>query len=85
MFNLKVGDTQCGFKLYHKSYAKKIFFNLREHGYSHDVEIALLLKENLITIIELPIKWIHRDKSRLNIFYDGLTMIIKLLFIKLRY
>jgi len=85
MFDLNVGDTQCGFKLYHKSYAKKIFFNLKEHGYSHDIEIALLLKKNLITIIELPIKWVHRDKSRLNIFYDGLTMIIKLLFIKLRY
>ena len=84
MFDLNL-DTQCGFKLYHKNYAKKIFSKLKEEGYSHDVEIAILLKKNLIKITELPIKWVHRDQSRLNIFFDGLIMIIKLIFIKLRY
>ena len=29
IFNLNIGDTQCGFKLYHKAYAKKIFSDLR--------------------------------------------------------
>lgn len=85
LFNLNIQDTQCGFKLYHKSYGKKIFLNLKEYGYSHDVEIAVLLKKNSITTIELPIKWAHRDKSRVNIFYDGIRMIIQLLSIKLRY
>jgi|TARA_B100000959_G_C14893855_1_gene587928 dolichyl-phosphate beta-glucosyltransferase len=85
LFKLNVKDTQCGFKLYHKNYAKKIFSKLKERGYSHDVEIAILLNKNFINITELPIKWIHRGKSKVNIFYDGLTMIIKLLFIKLRY
>ena len=85
MFNLNISDTQCGFKLYHKNYAKKIFSNLKENGYSHDVEISILLKKNLVNIIELPIKWVHRDKSRLNIFYDGIKMIIKLLFIRFKY
>ena len=85
MFNLKISDTQCGFKLYHKSYSKKIFSKLQENGYSHDVEISILLKKNLVNVIELPIKWVHRDKSRLNIFYDGIKMIIKLLFIRFKY
>ena len=64
---------------------KKYFLKLKEEGYSHDVEIAILLKKNLIKITELPIKWVHRDQSRLNIFFDGLVMIIKLIFIKMRY
>ena len=85
LFKLNVKDTQCGFKLYHKSYAKKIFSELKECGYSHDVEIAILLNKSFINITELPIKWRHKDKSKVNVFYDGLTMIIKLLFIKLRY
>ena len=64
--------------------SKKInIIALSQHA--HDVEIAILLKKNLIKIIELPIKWVHRDQSRLNIFFDGLIMIIKLIFIKLRY
>jgi len=85
IFDLNIGDTQCGFKLYHSSYARKIFFKMREFRYSHDVEIAVLLRKNFIKIQELPIKWIHRDKSKLNILTDGLNMIFKLIFIRLRY
>ena len=47
MFNLKISDTQCGFKLYHKKYSKKIFSKLQENGYSHDVEISILLPEHI--------------------------------------
>ncbi|MDC1476156.1 glycosyltransferase [Pelagibacteraceae bacterium] len=85
IFDLNIGDTQCGFKLYHKTYSKRIFLNLKEYRYSHDVEIALLLKKSLIKIVELPILWTHKDKSKLNIFSDGINMILKLLFIKIRY
>ena len=84
IFNLNIGDTQCGFKLYHRSYSKKIFFKLKEYRYSHDVEIALLLRKSFINKIELPIAWTHKDKSKLNIFSDGINMIFKLLFIKIR-
>ena len=85
IFSLSIRDTQCGFKLYHKSYARKIFSKLKEYRYSHDVEIAVLLKKNLTKIYELPIKWVHRDKSKLNIFTDGLNMIFKLIFIRIRH
>ena len=85
LFNLGIKDTQCGFKLYHKNYAKKIFSKLNEHGYIHDVEIAILLKKNSIRIIELPIKWVHKDQSQLNVFYDSLIMLIQLLLLRLRY
>ena len=85
MFNLNIRDTQCGFKLYNKHYAKNIFNQLVENGYAHDVEIAVLLKKKLIKIIELPIKWTHEEKSKVNIFYDGIIMVIKLILIKIRY
>jgi len=85
MFNLNIRDTQCGFKLYNKSYAKNIFNQLVENGYAHDVEIAVLLKKKLIKIIELPIKWTHEEESKVNIFYDGLSMVIKLILIKIRH
>jgi dolichyl-phosphate beta-glucosyltransferase len=84
MFNLNIRDTQCGFKLYNKRYAKNIFNQLVENGYAHDVEIAVLLKKKLIKIIELPIKWTHEEESKVNIFYDGLSMVIKLILIKIR-
>ena len=37
-------DTQCGFKLYNKKYAKNIFKKLRTSGYAHDIELIYLLK-----------------------------------------
>ena len=73
------------FKLYNRIYSKKIFNKLYEYGYAHDVEIAVLLKKKSVKIKELPIKWIHKNKSKVNILYDGLNMLIKLLFIKLRH
>jgi len=85
MFDLRIEDTQCGFKLYNRIYSKKIFNKLYEYGYAHDVEIAVLLKKKSVKIKELPIKWIHKNKSKVNILYDGLNMLIKLLFIKLRH
>ena len=85
MFNLDIKDTQCGFKLYSKHYSKNVFNQLVENGYAHDVEIAVLLKKKMINIIELPIKWTHEENSKVNIFYDGLIMVIKLILIKIRH
>ena len=80
-----ISDTQCGFKLYHKKYAKNIFKNLKTSGYAHDIELIYLLKSKKIKIIELPLKWIHMDKGKVNIFTEPIKMIIDIMLIKLRY
>ena len=48
MTGLQFKDTQCGFKLYKKNHAKKLFKSLSEFGYIHDVEIILLSQKNKI-------------------------------------
>jgi len=82
---LNIKDTQCGFKLYKKSLAKIIFKNIKENGYIHDVEILILIRKKKFRVYELPVNWIHKDGSKINIIKDSIKMLIDLFHLKLRY
>ena len=82
LLDIKLRDTQCGFKLYKKKVAKKIFSNLASNGFEHDLEIVLLAKKNNLDIIELPVHWTHMPRSKLNIFTDPIKMLIGILQIR---
>jgi len=84
-FNLKISDTQCGFKVFHSSYIKKIFYKIKCYGYAFDVETVLLLNNNNIKIVELPILWIHRPGSKVNLIKDSVRFFLDLLNLKRRF
>tara|TARA_B100000287_G_scaffold425463_1_gene471812 strand:- start:2896 stop:3627 length:732 start_codon:yes stop_codon:yes gene_type:complete len=85
LFNINLFDTQCGFKLYNKTVAKKIFSNLQCMGFSHDIEIVLLAKKFNFKIKELPVKWIHKKGSKVFLIKDSINMLISIIEIKLRF
>lgn len=85
ILNIKMKDTQCGYKLYKKKVAKFIFSKLKDCGFDHDLELVLLLKSKNIKIRELPVNWKHKNNSSLNIFWDPIKMFIGIFAIKLRY
>ena len=85
ILKIKIKDTQCGYKLYKKSFAKPIFFKMKNCGFNHDLEIILLLKTKNIKIRELPVKWKHKDNGRINIFWDPVKMLIEILLMRFRY
>jgi len=82
---ITINDTQCGFKLYKSSLAKKIFRNIKENGYIHDVEVLIISNKKKYTIKELPVNWVHVDGSKINIFRDSFKMFIDIFKLKLRY
>jgi len=84
ILNIKIKDTQCGYKLYKKRIGKSIFSKLKTFGFNHDLEIVLLLKSRNIKIKELPVKWIHKNNSSLNIFWDPIKMFFGIFLLKLR-
>ena len=84
IFDINISDTQCGFKLYKKKVAKKLFSNLKELGYVHDVEIAHNCLINNIKITELPVKWQHKKFGKVNILIDPFLMFISLLILKIK-
>ncbi|MDC6482348.1 glycosyltransferase [Pelagibacteraceae bacterium] len=73
---IKIKDTQCGFKLYEKLCAKKIFSKLTMYGFDHDLQIVLIAKKMNIKIRELPVIWKHINQSKLNLIKDSLKMLI---------
>ena len=84
VLNIKIKDTQCGYKLYKKKIAKLIFSKLKSSGFDHDLEIILFLKSKRIKIRELPVKWIHKNNSSLNIFWDPIKMLVGIFLLKFR-
>ena len=82
LFNINIKDTQCGFKLYKKKIAKRIFKNIKDTGFVHDVEVVLYSKKFNYGLEELPVKWIHRNESKLNLYVDTFKMFFKLFIIK---
>ncbi len=82
ILGIKIKDTQCGFKLYKKKFAKYSFGKLKSHGFSHDLELIALLKNRNIKIKELPVKWTHKKNSKLNVFWDPIKMLFEIFIIK---
>ena len=68
--------------MYEKKAAKKIFKQLKNSGFSHDVEIIKICQIYNIKIYEIPVNWTHRKDSKLNIFIDTFKMFFELIRIK---
>ncbi len=81
-FSIDLKDTQCGFKVFNKFYSKKIFKNIESYRFAFDVELTLLLKKNDIKIIELPLRWTHKEGSKLSLLRDMPLMLLDLIIIK---
>jgi dolichyl-phosphate beta-glucosyltransferase len=82
LFKIYISDTQCGFKLYKATYAKKIFKKIITTGYMHDIEIFLIANKLNFKIIELPVKWTHISESKINFIVDFIKIFFNLLKIK---
>ena len=82
---IKIKDTQCGFKLYNKQIAKKIFGQMTSQRFEHDIEIVLILKNNRINIEELPVNWKHVAESKVNILFDSIKVLISVFLLKFKY
>jgi len=72
--DIRLYDTQCGFKLYKKKAGKIIFKKLTEKKFAHDIEIVLLADQKKIKITELPVKWIHKSGSKIHLIKDSFSI-----------
>ena len=60
-----IKDSQCGFKLFKRSVAKKAFGKRKVDGFSFDVEVLYIAKKHLqARIKEVPVEW--SDSARLS-------------------
>jgi len=77
-----IKDTQCGFKLFKKDVARKLFSSQRITGFSFDVEIIYLAKKRSYRIKEVPVVWSNSRESRVRILRNSFLMLKDLLRIR---
>lgn len=82
IFNIKLSDTQCGFKLYQAHIGKKIFSKIKTDGYLHDLEICIIAKKMKHIIYELPVIWKHKAQGKISFLKDSIKIISNLVMIK---
>ena len=70
-----IKDTQCGFKLFQRKAARKIFSKQKFERFSFDVEILAIARILGYKIKEVGIKWLDHPHSTVHPLRDGVRMI----------
>ncbi|CAN5822743.1 glycosyltransferase family 2 protein [soil metagenome] len=88
-----VKDTQCGFKLFSRLAADRIFPKLRLHQTdaaltgprvsAFDVELLYIARRQGFRIAEVPVVWTHVPGSKVRPGLDALRMFVDVLFVRL--
>lgn len=77
-------DTQCGFKMYKKEVAHRLYNDCQTEGFMFDIEIILRAKKQGYTIKEFPIEWKTDYDSRIQLSKTFFRMFKELKDIKKR-
>ncbi|KAI9479912.1 dolichyl phosphate glucosyltransferase [Coemansia mojavensis] len=80
-----IRDTQCGFKLFSRAAARRVFPNMHVERFIFDVEILLLAKYQNIPVVEVPVNWHEVAGSKMSIVRDSIQMALDLLAVRLNY
>lgn len=81
--NFKVKDTQCGFKVFKRESAMKIFPLMTIKRFAFDAEIIFIAGKLGYKIKELPITLQNPTKSHIRIVRDSANMLFDLIKIRL--
>lgn len=77
-----LADTQCGFKLFPRELAHKLFQVMRLTGAAFDVEVLFVAQRYKKRIAEVPVTWIDSPDTRFNRLTDSVDAIKDLLRIR---
>lgn len=73
-----IKDTQCGFKIFTAEAADAVFSHCRVDGFAFDSEALFVARRLGFAIAEVPIRWSHKDGSKVSMVRDGLKMLLDL-------
>jgi dolichyl-phosphate beta-glucosyltransferase len=80
-----IHDTQCGFKLFRRETARKIFLDMTIPGFGFDVEVLYLARKFKHNIVEVPVIWKNVGGSKVSPVRDSIRMFSDLIRIKMRH
>jgi dolichyl-phosphate beta-glucosyltransferase len=71
VLGLKIEDTQCGFKAFHRERSRIIFEQQRIERFGFDPELLFLAKRHGLTVAEIPVRWSNDPGTHVGL-WDGL-------------
>lgn len=74
-----IEDSQCGFKAFRADAARAIFTRQRVDGFGFDVEVLYLARRLDYAIRVVPLRWEHKENSRVAPVRDTLAMLTDVL------
>lgn len=81
LFELNTTDIQCGYKLIKREVLNSI--ELRLNGFEMDTELVVKARSKGFRIKEIPVDWIQRRDSKVNVLTQSVRMLFGLVVIKL--
>lgn len=79
-----VRDTQCGFKMFTRAAARKLFVNMRLKRWCFDVELVYLCNCLHIPLREVSVNWTEIPGSKLRLT-SVFSMLVELVLVRLGY
>jgi dolichyl-phosphate beta-glucosyltransferase len=70
-----IKDTQCGFKLFTRRAANRIFTHMHLNRWAFDVEMFYIGKHLNIPVLEKAVNWREIEGSKLNVFAASISFI----------
>ena len=77
-------DTQCGFKLIHRSSIQSFLSQLQVKRFAWDVEFLMYARNRKLKIAEVPVSWAHQDDSHVDPLKDSSEMFFRVVQLRFR-
>ena len=84
LFQTKMRDTQCGFKLFTKEAVESVFPKAQVNRFGFDVEVLCLAENMGYKVKEVPVVWINSEETKVSAVKDSLDMFLDLIRIRMR-
>jgi glycosyltransferase involved in cell wall biosynthesis len=74
VLGLQFRDTQCGLKAFTRRAGEEVFTRQRIERWGFDPELLFIARKLGFRTVEIPVRWAHDNRSKINPVLDGLKM-----------
>jgi len=79
-----IRDTQCGFKAFRREVVEPVFSRQTIEDFGFDLEILYLAHRLGYRIVEVPVRWVDNEDSRVRFFRDSLRILRDMVLIRFK-
>lgn len=83
LLGTNVHDFNCGFKIFKMATTQKLFKKITRTDWIFDAELLFLVRKNNLTIKEIPVRWSHKNTSKVRVFKDVIYSLLSLFKLKI--